>query len=66
MYFVFYKILYEIHVQNFAIAKNFSNMVQTWAWLMFNKIKQDCCDIKATAIWQSISMKNHYLSSSTE
>jgi len=50
MYFVFYKILYEIHVQNFAIAKNFSNMVQTWAWLMFNKFKQDCCDIKATAI----------------
>ena len=23
MYFVFYKILYKIHVQNFAIAKNF-------------------------------------------
>jgi len=50
MYFVFYKILYEIHVQNFAIAKNFSNTVQTLAWLMFNKFKQDCCDIKATAI----------------
>ena len=46
MYFVFYK----INVQNFAIAKNFfsNNMVQTLVWLMFNKFKQDCFDVKAT------------------
>jgi len=51
LYFVFHKILYKIHVQNFAVAKNFfsNNMVQTLARLMFNKFKQDCFDIKATA-----------------
>jgi len=50
MYFVFYKILHKIHVQNFAIAKNFYQV--TWfkhRHVMFNKFKQDCFDVKATA-----------------
>jgi len=51
MYFVFYKILYKMHVQNFTVAKNIfsNNIVQTLARLMFNKLKQDCFDVKATA-----------------
>ena len=49
MYFVFYKILYKI--QNVTMAKNFfqTACLQILSRLMFNKFKQACFDVKATA-----------------
>ena len=51
----------------FRNSKEFlsNNMVQTLAWLTFNKCKQDCFDVKATAS-RMIHLTVHYMSSRTE
>jgi len=73
MYFVYHKILYKIqnfamaknffkqHGSNTGMVRQriFSNnMVQTLAWLMFNKFKRDCFDVKAT-VFQTIYLTVH-------